>query len=211
MLRTNVNGETEESRSVSAQPTIQSESRVRVVNAAYALFVQRGYADVSMQQIADNASITKATLYHHFRDKQDLYLATMRMLFSRNHATMTERLQQHSDIHTRIREILAFQVEGKRTDMQRLMSDFRQHVDEDAQLRFWAEFPKPWHLLEPMVREAIERGELNEGDVTFMAKFIYSSSAGYAHMLTMSQDNGPIDDETLDRFAETVLHGISRS
>lgn len=196
---------------MSVQPTTHSESRERVVNAAYTLFVQRGYADVSMQQIADNASITKATLYHHFRDKQDLYLATMRMSFGRNHATMTERLQKHPQLHTKIREILSFLVEGKRTDMQRLMSDFRQHVDEDAQHRFWAEFPKPWHLLEPMVSEAIERGEIPENDTVFVAKFIYSSSAGYAHMLAMSQNSEPISEETLNQFADTLLHGISGS
>ncbi len=201
----------EEYRSVSAQPTIHSESRERVLNAAYTLFVQRGYADVSMQQIADNASITKATLYHHFRDKQDLYLATMRMSFGRNQATMTERLQQLPDLHAKIRDILSFLVEGKRTDMQRLMSDFRQHVDEEAQQRFWAEFPKPWRLLEPMVREAMEREEIPEDDATFVAKFIYSSSAGYAHMLAMSQNNDPVTEATLHQFADTVMHGISRS
>ena len=211
MLRTCVNAEAEENRSVTAQPTIQSESRERVVHAAYALFVQRGYADVSMQQIADNASITKATLYHHFRDKQDLYLATMRMSFGRNHATMADRLQQHPDLHTKICEILSFLVEGKRTDMQRLMSDFRQHVDEEAQQRFWAEFPKPWHLLEPMVCEAMERGEIPERDADFVARFIYSSSAGYAHMLAMSQNSEPITADTLNRFADTVMHGISGS
>ena len=211
MPRSIVNTRLEEDHPVAQQQTHQSESRERVINAAYTLFVQRGYADVSMQQIADSTSITKATLYHHFRDKQDLYLATMRMAFTRNHATMTERLQQYPDLHARIREILAFLVEGKRTDMQRLMSDFRQHVDEDSQQRFWSEFPKPWHLLEPMVREAIERGEIPDGDVTFVARFIYSSSAGYAHMLAMSTNGEPFGDATLDRFADTVLYGISRS
>jgi hypothetical protein len=133
----------------------------------------------------------------------------MRMSFGRNHATMTERLQQQPDLRTKIREILSFLVEGKRTDMQRLMSDFRQHVDEEAQQRFWAEFPKPWYLLEPMVREAMERDEIPPNDATFVAKFIYSSSAGYAHMLAMSQNSDPISEETLDQFADTLLHGIS--
>ncbi len=55
----------------------ESESRNRVLDAAYPLFVQQGYKAVSMQQIADAVSINKATLYHHFRSKDDLFLAVV--------------------------------------------------------------------------------------------------------------------------------------
>ncbi|HYJ13342.1 MAG TPA: helix-turn-helix domain-containing protein, partial [Thermomicrobiales bacterium] len=61
--------------SVSALP--ESEARNRVLDAARPLFVDYGYKGVSMQQIAAAAGIHKATLYHHFKDKDALFAAVV--------------------------------------------------------------------------------------------------------------------------------------
>ena len=57
------------------EPAIRG--RGRVLREARVLFTAQGYAAVSMQQIADAAAMNKATLYHHFRDKEDLFVAVM--------------------------------------------------------------------------------------------------------------------------------------
>ena len=55
----------------------ESEARNRVLDAARPLFVDYGYKGVSMQQIAAAAGIHKATLYHHFKDKDALFAAVV--------------------------------------------------------------------------------------------------------------------------------------
>lgn len=55
------------------------DGRQRIITAAYDLFSIRGFAAVSMQQIADASSVTKATLYHHFKDKDSLFEEIVRM------------------------------------------------------------------------------------------------------------------------------------
>jgi AcrR family transcriptional regulator len=55
--------------------------RERILHEAYRKFIEYGYAAVSMQQIAGSAGVTKATLYHHFRDKEDLFFEVMRAGF----------------------------------------------------------------------------------------------------------------------------------
>jgi AcrR family transcriptional regulator len=47
--------------------------RDRIMAAASGLFGERGYSDVSMQDVASAAHVTKAALYYHFADKQELY------------------------------------------------------------------------------------------------------------------------------------------
>jgi AcrR family transcriptional regulator len=47
--------------------------RDRILEAATALFANKGYSDVSMQDVARASQVTKAALYYHFADKQDLY------------------------------------------------------------------------------------------------------------------------------------------
>jgi AcrR family transcriptional regulator len=52
-------------------------SRERILATAWSLFASEGYAEVSMQNIADAARVNKATLYHHFGDKEQLFVAVL--------------------------------------------------------------------------------------------------------------------------------------
>ena len=47
----------------------------RILDAAAALFVERGVADVSMGDVAAAAGCSRATLYRYFADRRELHLA----------------------------------------------------------------------------------------------------------------------------------------
>ncbi len=48
--------------------------RARILNTALRLFVAQGYNGVSMREIAALCQLSKAGLYYHFEDKEDLFL-----------------------------------------------------------------------------------------------------------------------------------------
>ncbi len=50
-------------------------TRRGLLDAARELFAAGGYADVSIDEICRRARVTKGALYHHFRDKRDLFRA----------------------------------------------------------------------------------------------------------------------------------------
>lgn len=52
--------------------------RERVLAEATRLFVAYGYNGISMREIAEAVGVSKAGLYYHFKDKQDLFLAILR-------------------------------------------------------------------------------------------------------------------------------------
>ena len=47
----------------------------RLQQAAMALFRERGYADVTVAEIADRAGLTKRTFFNHFADKREVFFA----------------------------------------------------------------------------------------------------------------------------------------
>lgn len=53
-------------------PRSAAVTRKRILEAAYRLFRRQGFSRVSMDEIASVATLTKRTLYHHFRSKDHL-------------------------------------------------------------------------------------------------------------------------------------------
>jgi TetR/AcrR family transcriptional repressor of mexJK operon len=49
------------------------KKRQAILQAAVELFPQKGFAGVSMMEIAERANVSKLTLYSHFTDKDDLF------------------------------------------------------------------------------------------------------------------------------------------
>jgi len=54
------------------------EKRAAILEAAKHLFTERGYDGVSMDAIAQAASVSKLTVYSHFRDKETLFTAAVK-------------------------------------------------------------------------------------------------------------------------------------
>jgi AcrR family transcriptional regulator len=52
--------------------------RERILETAAGLFVARGYDGISMREIADACSMSKAGLYYHFQDKEQLFLEILK-------------------------------------------------------------------------------------------------------------------------------------
>ena len=53
------------------------EKRARILQAAKAIFLKSGYHGTSMNQIAQEAGVTKLTVYNHFPDKVNLFICAI--------------------------------------------------------------------------------------------------------------------------------------
>jgi AcrR family transcriptional regulator len=59
----------------------QSEAtRSKLLRIGRDLFARRGYSDVSTEEIVRRAGVTRGALYHHFRDKRDLFAAVVEQI-----------------------------------------------------------------------------------------------------------------------------------
>jgi AcrR family transcriptional regulator len=58
-------------------PRAAESTRKRILDAAYAQFRRRGYSRVSMDEIAAATTVTKRTLYYHFKSKDSLLASVL--------------------------------------------------------------------------------------------------------------------------------------
>ncbi|HSH27916.1 MAG TPA: helix-turn-helix domain-containing protein [Wenzhouxiangella sp.] len=47
-------------------------TRERILEAGFELFVDKGFAAVSMRQLANRSGVTKSLIHHHFNTKKTL-------------------------------------------------------------------------------------------------------------------------------------------
>jgi AcrR family transcriptional regulator len=55
-------------------------TRRALIDAARGLFAERGYGGVSTEEIVEAAAVTRGALYHHFRDKRELFRAVFEQI-----------------------------------------------------------------------------------------------------------------------------------
>ena len=75
-----------QSQAKSEKPSSNGEKAI--LEAAEILFAERGFAAVSMSAIAKLAKTSKPNIYHHFKNKNDLYLAVMKAAVARSSALL---------------------------------------------------------------------------------------------------------------------------
>ena len=51
--------------------------REQILVTAKGLFIQQGYHGLAMRQISEAVGVSKAALYYHFKDKEELFLAIL--------------------------------------------------------------------------------------------------------------------------------------
>ena len=67
---------------------VSSSGEKAILEAAEILFAEKGYSAVSMSAIAKLANTSKPNIYHHFENKNDLYLAVMKAAVARSSALL---------------------------------------------------------------------------------------------------------------------------
>ncbi|MBE7469455.1 MAG: TetR/AcrR family transcriptional regulator [Anaerolineae bacterium] len=73
---------------------VQGEATVQTLTAvARRLFSERGYHDVSTEEIVQAAQVTRGALYHHFSGKSDLFLA----VFEAVQGEISQRIEQAAE------------------------------------------------------------------------------------------------------------------
>ncbi len=103
-----------------------------ILEKAIPLFAKSGFTGVSMRQIAKAIGMNAASLYHHFSDKQTLYIAAMQQAFATREFVLSEiwamKIPMHEKLHLFIKRICDFMQDDP--DFSRLIH--REMLDGDG-------------------------------------------------------------------------------
>ncbi len=84
----------------------KQHSKAEILAKTIPLFAAAGYSGVSMRQIAQTVGIKAASLYHHFPDKQGLYIEALSQAFSEHADLMRESFVLEAPAEQRLHHLI---------------------------------------------------------------------------------------------------------
>lgn len=140
----------------SSQNIERRDTRTYILEQAIPLFAAHGYSGVSMRDLSKAVGFSAAALYHHFPDKQSLYLGAMEYVFADKAEGITMALDGNGTPLERLEQFVTRFVElmGKDPNFRALLQ--RELLDGDeARLKLLAEqvFIGPFQAITALAKD----------------------------------------------------------
>lgn len=181
-----------------------------IVAAASRLFAEKGYSEITMQDIADAAGIGKATLYYHTQGKEELGLAILQSrleefireatVVSTDPGPAVERLRSMMDTlivwltsGPGVRDFFTAQVAHPPARLMKRLNKFRRRYLE---------------LLERVVSEGVASGELRNDLDPGVSAGAMMGIVIYFHMLAKVFDDPIRVADVRAKLVDLALNGL---
>ncbi|TMW70867.1 TetR/AcrR family transcriptional regulator [Alteribacter natronophilus] len=144
-------------------PQQGSDTRDMMVRIAHKLFMEYGYRSVSTRKIADACGLTQPALYHHFPNKEAIYLEVLRRDLGRTREALVKMEGQKGPTADTLYDMAYFIIVNSPENMSQMFQDIRRETSKSFQEKInnW------WHEayrvpISIVFQRGIDRGELRD-------------------------------------------------
>lgn len=189
----------------------EGQLRERLMEAALALFTQRGYSATTVRELVEAAGVTKPVLYYYFGNKEGLFLELMRTHFGRLEAAVDIYRKGKGSIRKQLTALLdkGFAYVRQDLDFIRLMHAVYFGPPGEAPYFDFDAYHQRYHaLITRFFREGIEQGEFRPGNAGDMA-WITLGTVEIAIEDQICSQKSRIDHRALKRLLNLVFDGLA--
>jgi len=182
-----------------------------ILAAARHVFSKRGYDDLVMAEIADQAGVVEGSIYRYFRNKRELMFRMAEDWFEEMISNDEQTLQAISGIANRLRFIIHRHLISiqEQPDLSRLVF---QHLRPDPEYRssklFELNRAYTGRVIQ-IVREGVEEGELRSNISAVLVRDLIFGSIEHRTWAFLRKEGDFNADELGDELARLIWKGIS--
>ena len=177
-------------------------TRQIILSVASELFMTKGFKNTSTREIALKANITQPNLYHHFKNKKELYLAVIEELTSRVQEELVPIVSGNASVEEKLYQL---------TNLFLMLNDMFQEMGPYYNRTLYQIFKKTYiNNIAAIFESEPETNCLQEGiSVDDATRFIlYNVSALLSIEKTYQRKT--VDDD-VKKFIQFMLHGVLKS
>lgn len=190
-----------------------SETRQQILKSALKRFAHSGYSAASVQQIVDDAAVSKPALYYYFQDKAGLFQALVDEAHDERYRLLQAASKKSDDLKTQLIEILTtlFDYQQKNRELMRIAfsTAFAAPGEVPEGLRYSEKCERNFEWIHSLIKKALAAGVL---DKRFESRELAFGFYGQMNSYLVSQLIMPdchLDRQTAGRIVELFLAGAA--
>jgi AcrR family transcriptional regulator len=184
--------------------------REQILDTAKSLFIQQGYHGLAMRQISDELGVSKAALYYHFKDKEELFLA----IISNNLNEIESAIDLIRSKQVSYREQIVLFVEyvleqpAEQRAMIRLASQEMSQLSATSRKKF----DKTYHdqfigKLQAIFQAGVENGEFRSIDSAIVTWALLGIM--YPYFYPAHTGATPVQPEVISQIISIYMNGVA--
>jgi AcrR family transcriptional regulator len=187
-----------------------ADLRQQILSTASQLFIQHGYHGLAMRQIAEALGVSKAALYYHFKDKEELLLAILDTYLDEMEALLAQVERIHTGARGQVRalvEMILAQPAEQRAVI-RLSSQEMAHLSAPARQAFERAYhTKFLNRIQAILEAGMQAGELRPIDSSVATWALLGIMYPYFYPAHSSELPSPA--AVADRLVAIYLDGLA--
>jgi AcrR family transcriptional regulator len=189
----------------------EGERRAQILRAAGDLFRQRGFAAVSLADVAVGVGVTKATVLHHFGSKEALYAAVMAAALAGIGASIRRTAGGSDPVPDKLRTLAhtAIVWVDADADLDTMLHDADEHLSPEHRGEIAAAHRAILTAVEDVMRDGLATGVLADRDPRLLAHAFWHLLGGFGGRRgTQAAFQGR--PEVADAVVDLFLHGAGQ-
>ncbi|KLV23858.1 TetR/AcrR family transcriptional regulator [Niallia circulans] len=135
-----------------------------IIHVSYQLFMELGYRKVSTRMIAEHCGITQPALYHHFKNKQDIYKEVINTSIKQTEHALLNITKEFENLEECLYQIAIYFLENYQEDLMQMFHDLQHEMPSDVQTHLrirWQE-----GFLNPIIH-VFDQEEKNNANISY--------------------------------------------
>lgn len=198
-----------------------STSKEQILDAAQAILAVQGYAGLSMRELAIESGLAKATIYHHFHDKSDLFRSVLERDMTMVHNQIVSAADNATGAVAKIHAVIRTYVSLMQARRTVIMSVLRELGQDETNLCEFIQNRRNYYfapiasILEAGIAEGVFRPVNTEQAAISMVGMINAFVVFHAPGQSAPENSDPVghDADTqaiIDHTVNLFLHGIAQ-
>ena len=195
------------------KPDNISGTRQHILDAALRSFARYGYAGTSVQQIVDDAGVSKPALYYYFTDKADLFQDLVDQAHDQRYRLMQDASARGCTVAEKLEEIVSaiFEFSLDNRELMRLAfaSAFAASGETPGRMKCREKGRRNFTFIRSLIEHGQASGELGRRfGAEELAMCIFGQLNSYV-MVRLLMPDCPLNRETAGRIVRLFLEGAA--
>ena len=188
-----------------------NSTKRRIFNTAIKIFSDKGYDNSSIEEITAVAGVAKGSLYYHFSKKEDIFDMLLEEGFKLLRNNIELKTKNSKTSIEKIEAILLIQIKVTVKYEEFLNIVFSQIWGEEEKnkkcKRAVFDYIK---IIEEVIKEGIEKGEIYHGDVEALASGIFGTTSS-SLIYRLKRNRNVSVEQIYNGFRNTVVSALEKN